>query len=128
MCNYHDKFIYVSGGRDKVVRFNIRTEMWEDVVSLNAKRSMHSSCVLKEFIYVVGGNVPNTIEKLDVSRLQSRWQVIEIAFYPGWRPIFSVINKHELLILNTEASFVFNSENGSLTQERVTAKGLLWVD
>ena len=85
MCNYSDKFIYVSGGRssdgnglDTVMRFNINTEVWEDVESLNTKRSQHSSCTLKESIYVVGGLTEpfapiKTIEKLDVNRSQSRW-------------------------------------------------------
>ena len=83
MCNYSDKFIYVSGGcnsglLDTVMRFNINTEVWEDVESLNVKRSDHSSCSLKESIYVVGGfTIPlapiKTIEKLDVNRSQSRW-------------------------------------------------------
>ena len=61
MCNYNDKFIYISGGHislivvDKVTRYNIDTEMWEDVVNLNVKRTNHSSCAFKESIYVVGG-------------------------------------------------------------------------
>ena len=85
MCNYSDKFIFVSGGfssdsicLDTVMRFNINTEVWEDVESLNVKRSDHSSCSLKESIYVAGGfTIPlapiKTIEKLDVNRSQSRW-------------------------------------------------------
>ena len=41
MCNFKDKFIYLSGGKsirqnkvvslDAVERFNINTEMWEEV-------------------------------------------------------------------------------------------------
>ena len=85
MCNYHDKFLYVSGGHSKscatldtVVKYNIDSDMWEDAVNLNGKREYHSSCSLKEMIYVVGGRDVNyeftkTIEQLNVQRAQSRW-------------------------------------------------------
>ena len=65
MCNYKDKFIYLSGGErfsqnkfvllNTVERFNINTEMWENVEPLNFERQEHSSCALKETIYVLGG-------------------------------------------------------------------------
>ena len=91
MCNYSDKFIYISGGEslgnydtivDKVVRYNIDTEVWEDVVNLNVGRNIHSSCTLNDTIYVVGGvngsKFISTMEKLDIKRAQSRWQIIEV--------------------------------------------------
>ena len=41
------------------------------------------------------------IEKMNVQRAQSRWQIIEmeISVKPGRRPIISAINNKELLIL-----------------------------
>ena len=76
MCNYSDKFIYLSGGRSSnkptntVQRYNLGTEVWENVVKLNEKRDFHSSCALKEAVYVVGGQNEfgfiSTMEKLEV--------------------------------------------------------------
>ena len=52
----------MSGGRNEydeifgtVVRYNLQTEKWENVVKLNINRWGHSSCALNDAIYVIGG-------------------------------------------------------------------------
>ena len=76
LCNYDDRSVYVSGGtigpdRTRTVeKLNMKEDRWEQIQPMNERRAFHSSCSLKNAIYVFCGRdygkVVNSIEKLVV--------------------------------------------------------------
>ena len=76
VCNFKDKYIFVSGGRveyetvsNKVHVYELKTEKWFRGPDMNIRRIYHSSCALGNSIYVIcgtnnEGESINTIESL----------------------------------------------------------------
>ena len=68
MCSYENRFAFVLGGQlrgnhiDKVVRFDLMTDVWEELPSLNKSRFINSTCTLNDKMYIYGGS---TIERLE---------------------------------------------------------------
>ena len=87
-CCSGDK-IYVCGGlhhEDTVLKkcevYNIQTNSWESIKSMNVKRK-DSSCVLMngEFVYVFGGSNPDensidSVEKYSVK--ENNWEIVPV--------------------------------------------------
>ena len=78
-------FIFISGGNcyaSSVERYNSSLDIWEDLPDLNQARRYHSSCIIGNTMYVVGGKSQgqaiNSTEKLnDIdaqdSQASSQW-------------------------------------------------------
>ena len=47
--------------------YDIENDLWSKASYLNHGRSYHSSCSLKNYLYVFGGDRNKTVERLDTS-------------------------------------------------------------
>ena len=79
MCAIDSKYIYVTGGiydsnpyavTAKCFKYEIESDLWQDVPSMNHGRRFHSSCQLQGYLYVffgVGdGDYEKSVEKLPI--------------------------------------------------------------
>ena len=77
--------IIVSGGNDgslcmsSVERFDLRTNLWETLTSMNSRRSTHELVALSaKTLYAIGGNDSssslNTVEVYDVA--ENKWSTV----------------------------------------------------
>ena len=91
LCQSDARFIYLTGGvlTNKVERYIIESDTWEELPSLKEIRNMHASVYLDDYLYVLCGQRKqheclNSIETLDCRALDSgeeatpEWQVINV--------------------------------------------------
>ena len=63
--------------------FSVSTRKWYEIPSMNSARSRHSSCLLVNTIFVVGGlnallEAQNSIERLDLAQKDGAWQELSL--------------------------------------------------
>ena len=64
LANFDDKFIFVSGGFDrdydfvvnKTYRYDIENDFWKQTISMSRPRYAHSSLIVGDCFYLIGGN------------------------------------------------------------------------
>ena len=82
LCNMAQKFIFVSGGWHlyTVVRYDIDRNSWARMPDMNVGRYTHGSCAIGTALYILCGEgsegLLNSVEKLETSELDPRWQLI----------------------------------------------------
>ena len=96
LVTFRNQYIMVTGGINQkkfdvyksVEWYDIKTNQWSNVAPLNTPRSNHSSCVLKDIIYVFCGyngtsGWLNTIEKIDAGEYADKkwgtqWEFLKV--------------------------------------------------
>ena len=115
MCNYKDRYLFVSGGfkfpdwYDCVDMFDIENDEWNLAPNLNKKRAAHSSCSLENSIFVFCGATQAymmSIEMLDAEGFINgepvEWQLVQLnegSLSPRENPLVASLSDTELLIL-----------------------------
>ena len=56
ICNLKDKYVFASGPSVSVERYDIASDSWQMMPSMNEKRNCHASCALGDQIYVICGS------------------------------------------------------------------------
>ena len=84
LANFLDRFIFLTGGSidgnfaSSVEWYDIAKDQWKSTSPMRTARKLHSSCALKDFIYVVGGasaykypeyTYINSIERLNARKV-----------------------------------------------------------
>ena len=85
MCSYESRFAFVLGGQlrgqhtKKVVRFDLMTDIWEQMPSLNKSRFINSTCTLNDKMYIYGENSIERLERpgLSVNEM-GQWECINV--------------------------------------------------
>ena len=77
MCCVEGNIYLVGGDGDrKVTEYNLRTNTWRNMPSLQEERWGHSVCTLDNKIFVLGGWDDTTCEMLDLSDDDLQWRYI----------------------------------------------------
>ena len=77
MCCVEGNIYLVGGDGDrKVTEYNLRTNTWRNMPSLQEERWGHSVCTLDNKIFVLGGWDDTTCEMLDLSDDDPHWRYI----------------------------------------------------
>ena len=74
-----------TGNADQVVeRYDIASNSWSDLPSMNERRDSSASCAIESCVYIFygldrygGRKFSNTIEMLNMNNLEAGWKLIE---------------------------------------------------
>lgn len=91
MCAVDARFIYLTGGKQDgqiqalCLRYDILTNLWQEIPDMKQARCLHSSCELAGYIFVFCGmnsyGLTNSVEKLAIDtdsnlQMSRQWQLI----------------------------------------------------
>src|SRR5690606_9212175 len=90
--------------------FIISKNIWKPIPSMNLPRVYHTSMVINNTLYVIGGNnrhYYNNIERINLSQhLHGQWEIIEIKN----NDVFIPRNKLSYLVINFERILIFGGQ------------------
>ena len=89
---------------DSCLRYDIMSDEWTDIPSLNVARKRSGSCHLNGRIYAFAGKGEsdlNSIEMLITDPMASSWKLIQAPklFSPRTCPIVAPLNQEEIVII-----------------------------
>ena len=112
LSNQQLNILFISGGAgghntclNSVERYEIRTNSWTSMPPLSVGRMNHAMCAIGDSIIVFcgtqdDGSETSSIEMLKCTRIQARWQMIQISsLLPRFSLGVAPINSREVAIL-----------------------------